>query len=278
MLRSAFLPSGQPAPVVVPAGVLTNGKTYRFRSSPYDGTHYNLGWSEWKTFTVDTTAPIAPTGITSTDYPSGTWVKGAGQAGAFTVTPNGTDHNWLEWSLDGVTWTKAETGGSTATKALSVTPPKDGSHTLQVRQVDKADNRSEAVTYAFHAGPGGFVQPADGERTARRLPLVAEADGAKYDAVSFSWRRSEADPWTQIPAGQVTSGGTPLTAWPVAMAGGKNAGLVWNATDTVDPDGSVQIKADFTGPNSASGSTQPLNVVVDRSASGALPPLWVRVR
>ncbi|MFE5908157.1 RHS repeat-associated core domain-containing protein [Streptomyces wedmorensis] len=269
VLRSAFVPSGQPAPVVAPAGALVNGKTYKFRSSPYDGTHYNLGWSEWKTFTVDTTAPSAPTGIASTDYPSGAWVKGAGQAGTFTVTPNGTDHNWLEWSLDGVTWTKVATGGATAAKALTVTPPKDGTHTLQVRQVDKADNKSEAIGYAFHAGPGGFVQPADGERTARRLPLVAEADGAKYDAVSFSWRRSEADPWVAIPAGDVTSGGTPLTAWPVPMTGGKNAALVWNATDTVNPDGSVQIKADFTGPNAATGSTQPLNVIVDRNASGA---------
>ncbi|MFE0035664.1 RHS repeat-associated core domain-containing protein [Streptomyces sp. NPDC059015] len=268
VIVSPWVNSGQVASVTVPAGVLANGKTYKFRTSPYDGTHYNLGWSEWKTFTVDTTAPIAATSITSTDYPSNAWVKGAGQAGTFTVTPNGTDHNWLEWSLDGVTWTKVATSGSTAAKAISIAPPKDGTHTLQVRQVDKADNKSEAVTYTFHAGPGGFVQPADGERTARRLPLVAEADGAKYNAVSFSWRRSEADPWVQIPAGQVTSGGTPLTTWPVAMAGGKNAALVWNATDTVDPDGTVQIKADFTGPG-GSGSTQPLPVIVDRNASGA---------
>lgn len=87
VLRSAFVPSGQPAPVAVPAGVLTSGKTYKFRSSPYDGAHYNLGWSEWKTFTVDTTAPSAPTGITSVDYPSNAWVKGAGQAGDLQCHP-----------------------------------------------------------------------------------------------------------------------------------------------------------------------------------------------
>ncbi|MEU8522214.1 DNRLRE domain-containing protein [Streptomyces sp. NPDC048577] len=269
VLRSEFVPSGQPAPVTVPAGVLVNGKTYQFRSSPYDGTHYNLGWSAWKTFTVDTSAPSAPAGVTSADYPAGQWVRGAGQAGTFTVTPPASDHNWLEWSLDGVTWTKVSTGGAAGAKAISVTPPKDGTHTLQVRTADKADNKSEPVSYTFHAGPGGFVQPGSGDRTARRLPLVADADGTKYDKVSFSWRRSEADAWVQIPAGQVTSGGAPLTAWPVAMTGGKNAPLVWNATDTVNPDGTVQIKADFTGPNSASGSTQPLTVVVDRNADGA---------
>nr|WP_234422062.1 RHS repeat-associated core domain-containing protein [Streptomyces sp. CB00316] len=272
VLRSGFVASGQPAPVTVPAGVLANGKTYKFRSSPYDGTHYNLGWSEWKTFTVDTTAPSAPTKIVSTDYPTGQWVKGAGQAGTFTVTPPaGSDHNWLEWSLDGLTWTKVATGGTSGTKAISVTPPKDGTHTLQVRAVDKADNKSEAIDYTFHAGPGGFVQPAEGVRTARRLPLVAEADGGKYDKVSFSWRRSEADPWARIPAGNVTSGGTPLTTWPVALQNGRNADLVWNAADTVNPDGTVQIQAEFTGPSSATGSTQPLTVVVDRNAQGAAP-------
>ncbi|MFJ2872843.1 RHS repeat-associated core domain-containing protein [Streptomyces sp. NPDC087298] len=269
VLVSKFVPSGQVASVTVPAGVLTNGKTYKFRTSPYDGTHYNVGWSAYKTFTVDTAAPSAPGSITSTDYPSNAWVKGAGQAGVFNVTPPATDHNWLEWSLDGVTWTKVATGGASTAKAISVVPPKDGTHTLQVRSVDKADNKSEAIEYTFHAGPGGFVQPAEGERTARRLPLVAEADGGKYDQVSFSWRRSEADAWVKIPTGDVTSGGTPVTAWPVPLTGGKSAPLVWNTTDTVNPDGTVQIKADFTGPNSAAGSTQPLTVVVDRNASGA---------
>lgn len=269
VIVSPWVNSGQVASVAVPVGVLTNGKTYKFRTSPYDGAHYNLGWSEWKTFTVDTTAPSAPTGITSTDYPSTAWVKGAGQAGAFTVTPNGTDHNWLEWSLDGVTWTKVATGGSTTAKTITVTPPRDGTHTLQVRAVDKADNKSEPVEYTFHAGPGGFLQPTDGERTAKRLPLIAEADASKYDKVSFSWRRAAADPWVQIPAADVLSGGTALTSWPVALTAGKNTPLVWNATDTVDPDGSIQIKADFTGPGSASGSTEPLAAVVDRNAEGA---------
>ncbi|MGW4877661.1 RHS repeat-associated core domain-containing protein [Streptomyces sp. NPDC004262] len=269
VIVSKYVPSGQVASVTVPSGVLANGKTYKFRTSPYDGAHYNTGWSAWKTFTVDTAAPSAPAKIVSTDYPSSAWVKGAGQAGTFTVTPPASDHNWLEWSLDDMTWTKVDTGGSSTAKNISITPPQNGTHTVQVRAVDKADNKSEAIEYTFHAGPGGFAQPSDGERTARRLPLVAEADAGKYDSVSFSWRRSEADAWTKIPAGDVTSGGTTLTSWPVALTGGKNATLVWNATNTVDPDGSVEIKADFTGPNSASGSTDPLTVVVDRNAQGA---------
>lgn len=270
VIVSKYVPSGQVASVTVPSGVLANGKTYKFRTSPYDGTHYNNGWSAWKTFTVDTSAPSTPTKIVSADYPSDKWVKGVGQAGTFTVTPpSGTDHNWLEWSLDGVTWTKIATAGAAMDKNISIAPPRDGNHTLQVRSVDKADNKSEAVEYDFHAGPGGFARPGDGERTARRLPLLAEADAAKYDALSFSWRRSAADTWTTISASDVTKDGTALTAWPVALTNGSSPALTWNATDTVNPDGSIEIKADFTGPGSASGSTKALTVVVDRNADSA---------
>ncbi|GGT38718.1 hypothetical protein P6B95_37250 [Streptomyces atratus] len=70
-----------------------------------------------------------------------------------------------------MTWTKVATGGAGAAKGISITPPKNGTHTVQVRAVDKADNKSDAIEYTFHAGPGGFVQPSEDERTARRLPL-----------------------------------------------------------------------------------------------------------
>ncbi|MFJ2818917.1 DNRLRE domain-containing protein [Streptomyces sp. NPDC087294] len=270
ILTSEFTASGSPASVKVPSGLLTNGKTYKFRTSPYDGADFNLAWSAWKTFTVDTTAPSAPSKIVSTDYPSDKWVKGEGQAGTFTITPpSGMDHQWLEWSLDGVTWNKVETGGAGTNKTINVTPPKNGTHSLSVRSADKADNKSEATQYTFHAGPGGFLQPLDGARTARRLALQVEVEAGKYDKASFLWRRSEADSWTAIPVADVSVGGTALTAWPVGLANGKNAALTWNATDTVNPDGAIQIKADFTGPNNASGSTEPLIAVVDRNADGA---------
>lgn len=268
-LVSKYVPSGQPASVTVPAGVLTDGKTYKFRTSPYDGAHFNTGWSPWATFAVDATAPSAPADVTSTDYPTGKWVKGAGQAGTFTVTPpSGTDHRWFEWSLDDVEWTKKDANGSDPV-AIGVTPDSDGTHTLQVRSVDAAGNTSEASEYTFHVGPGGFDSPQDGDRTARRLSLVAEADAAKYDAASFSWRRSDEDDWTPVPVSAVTVGGDALSAWPVPLTNGKNEAVVWKATDTVDPDGTIQIKADFTGPDDAAASTQPITAIVDRHADTA---------
>ncbi|MFJ4792616.1 DNRLRE domain-containing protein [Kitasatospora purpeofusca] len=268
VLVSPYVPSGQPASVTVPAGLLANGKTYRFRTSPYDGLHYNNNWSAWAYFTVDTSAPSAPTAITSTDYPSGQWVKGAGQSGVFTVTPPSGDQNALEWSLDGTTWTEVATSG-TAPVALTVTPAKAGTNTLQVRATDRAENKSEALSYTFQVGAGGVTAPNEATRTAARVPLAAEADGAKYTAVAFSWRRSDADTWTAVPVADVTNAGTPLAAWPVALTAGKSPALVWNAAATVTPDGPVQLRADFTGPNGAAVSAEPVHVVVDRKADGA---------
>ncbi|MGW0926633.1 DNRLRE domain-containing protein [Streptomyces sp. NPDC002755] len=267
-LVSPFVPSGQPASVTVPSGLLANGKTYKFRTNPYDGLHYNNAWSAWATFTVDTAAPSAPTAVTSTDYPSASWVKGVGQAGVFKVTPPAGDQNGIEWSLDGTTWTKAATSGTTPV-SITVKPAKAGTNTLQVRATDKADNKSEALSYTFHVGPGGVTSPDEGTRTAARLPLTAEADGSKFTQATFSWRRGEADTWTVIPAGDVTVAGQPLSAWPVALTSGKSPKLTWNATSTVNPDGAVQIRADFTGPSSASASSDPVNVTVDRGADGA---------
>ena len=269
-VNSAYVPAGKVASAVVPAGVLTNGGTYTFTAVGYDGTNWDTVGSAATTFTVDTTHPNVPTGVSSTDYPTGSWAKGAGQAGTFTATPPaGGDHRWLEWSLDGVQWAKVATGGAAAAKTFTVTPTRNGTQTLQVRAVDKADNRSDAVSYVFHVGAGGFDTPADGQRTARRVTIVAEGDSSKYTSVSLSWRRSETDAWAVIPPANVTNGGAVLSGWPVALVSGKNSPLVWSATDTVNPDGTVQVKADFTGPNSAAGASDPVTVVVDRNADGA---------
>jgi hypothetical protein len=185
------------------------------------------------------------------------------------VTPPAGDQNGIEWSLDGTTWTKVSTGGTTTPVSFTVTPAKAGTNTLQVRSTDKSENKSEPLTYTFHVGPGGVTLPDDGSRTAARVPLNAEADSSKYDHVAFSWRRGDADTWTAIPAADVTNAGTALSAWPVALTAGKSPQLTWNATSTVNPDGTVQVRADFTGPSSAAVSSDAISVIADRTADGA---------
>ncbi|MER6702332.1 DNRLRE domain-containing protein [Streptomyces fimicarius] len=61
LLVSASVAPGSWATVQVPAGQLVDGRMYKFRTNAYDGTHYNLNWSPWRTFVVETAAAGTPT-------------------------------------------------------------------------------------------------------------------------------------------------------------------------------------------------------------------------
>lgn len=54
LFNSGFVRAGGTASAAVPAGKLTSGRAYTFRTTTYDGLHYANGWSEPVTFTVDT--------------------------------------------------------------------------------------------------------------------------------------------------------------------------------------------------------------------------------
>ncbi len=70
-LVSDWTAAGQPTSVWVPADLLTNGRTYEFRASAYDGTHYDTGWTPWTKFTVDEEVPGGGDGPTDRPSPTG---------------------------------------------------------------------------------------------------------------------------------------------------------------------------------------------------------------
>ncbi|MEU6762941.1 DNRLRE domain-containing protein [Streptomyces sp. NPDC046853] len=61
VIVSDYVKPGEWATVQVPAGQLVDGKTYKFRTNAYDGTHYNLNFSPWREFVVETAAAGQPT-------------------------------------------------------------------------------------------------------------------------------------------------------------------------------------------------------------------------
>ncbi|MGN9795976.1 DNRLRE domain-containing protein [Streptomyces sp. OZ13] len=63
VLVSGFVTPGEWASVQVPDGQLVDGKMYKFRTNAYDGTHYNLGWSPWRSFVVETAAAGVPSSL-----------------------------------------------------------------------------------------------------------------------------------------------------------------------------------------------------------------------
>ncbi|MEU9144088.1 DNRLRE domain-containing protein [Streptomyces sp. NPDC048349] len=263
-----YVPAGSQQSWQVPEGLFEEGHLYGIRVNVADGNTWARQWTGWYDSIPDVTRPSAP-GVGSADYPTGSWVKGAGQVGTFTITPPAGEQVGVEWTLNGTDWTRVATGGSTNPVAVQITPDKNGTHALQVRTVDRADNKSEAVVHSFHVGAGGFLTPAPGDRTARHVPLAAEADAGRFDRATFMWRRSDADPWVEVPTNHVRVNGQPLGSWPVALTGGRNAPAVWDAVETVDPGGEIQLRTDFRGPGGASDSSETIRILVDRYARGA---------
>lgn len=272
VLVSPYVASGQPASVQVPSGLLANGKTYKFRTSPYDGTHYNTAWSDWTNFTVDTTTPAAPAKITSADYPSGSWTAGTGQSTVFTIAPPGSDQNAIEWSLDDGTWTKVVTNGATTDVNISVPALSNGSHALRARSVDKADNRSAQTSYAFGVGTAAIVSP-EGASTSDGSPLSLRATSAPgLTDVRFQYRSGTSGTFADIPASDVTNAGSALSAWPVDTASdGSSQDLIWDIDNSLATDGTYEIRAVFSDPAQAQLASAPATITLDRRTGPTAP-------
>ncbi|MGW6396196.1 DNRLRE domain-containing protein [Streptomyces sp. NPDC055103] len=251
----------------VPTGKLVNGRTYHFSGRVYDGN----AWSNWLPdyyFTVDTTKPATST-ITSSDYPANTWSgtpDANGQfSGSFAFTPPTSDVTEVQYKLDAGAWQSAATTGTTVTKTLTFAA---GKRTVTVRTVDPAGNVSTESGYVFYAGSGAaLLTPGQGERPARRVALSAEGQ-TSYTGVTYQYRRGETDAWKNVPVADVRKGTDAVSSWPVAVTGGKQAGLTWNITDTLAEDGPIEVRAAFTDGTTTAYS--PANdITVDRNAGTA---------
>ncbi|GAA2275495.1 hypothetical protein GCM10010415_48830 [Streptomyces atrovirens] len=176
LLVSEYGEQGKPVSVTVPAGQLQDGKTYKFRTNAYDGTHYNLNWSPWTQFVVDTTAPGEPVKMSSLIYPEGQWGGGAGIPGQFDVETGDDGAREVRYRLDGIadldedeelddgvnarrpaalladTWQSVATTAGNA--VFEATPTTEGSHYIEAATVDRADNVGEVRAYGVRVGNG----------------------------------------------------------------------------------------------------------------------------
>ncbi|MFD3788620.1 DNRLRE domain-containing protein [Streptomyces cyaneofuscatus] len=145
---SAYVSSGSTASWT-PANALPSG-AYKWRVAVYDGTDWNGTWSAWRTLTVDTEVPPAPT-LSSTAYPAdGLWHGAAGTAGAFTMVDPQGSATTAEYSLNGGA---AKTTALTSGRAtISLAPPARGTHTLAVRVRSAAGVWSARAEHTFRVG------------------------------------------------------------------------------------------------------------------------------
>jgi hypothetical protein len=239
LIVSDFVASGTPASVTVPAGQLQDGKTYKFRTNAYDGTHYNLSWSPWTQFLVDTTAPGEPSPVTSAHYPEGDYSGGAGQAGTWTATTV-NDANRLQYRVDGEdpdsdagatgsgTWQTVNTTSTTSgtTGSFAVTPTTDGAHHIETRAIDRADNVGITNEYGFLAGTAPATRAHKVDITLNK-PDPAAVDPADWNNPypAFGW-----DGWNTV-----TSSGTVQQDAPALLSPKQRTTKAGDATITITP-------------------------------------------
>ncbi|MFK4693617.1 DNRLRE domain-containing protein [Streptomyces pristinaespiralis] len=168
LLLSPYGEQGKPVSVTVPAGQLKDGRTYKFRTNAYDGTHYNLNWSPWTQFVVDTTAPPAPSRITSPDYPEGAWTPNKGD-GKFDITPAaGDDVRGVESRTNGGAWSAEKPAVAGQPSTVTGTPAERDMNRTEGRTVDRADNKGPGEVYDYGTGKapisGDAAVPDSGEQ------------------------------------------------------------------------------------------------------------------
>ncbi|WP_277872761.1 DNRLRE domain-containing protein [Frankia sp. CcI49] len=253
----------------VPAGVLTNGTSYQWRSRAYDGVDYSQAWSGWIPFTVDTTAPSAPTALTSAAWTSGGW--SATTSGTISWTSPGGDTAGFLYGLD----EPSPSTETTATTTATLTPGA-GLHTLYVRTKDKSGNLSPVVSYGFGIGTGALASPAENARVQRFVILEGQAPSTQV-SVTYQYHlgTSSGATWLDVPVGETVIEGTSThPTWPASRNGsGVFDRQNWNLPGTLSPlgggaDGPVQIRACFRTSANVVSCTGARTVQFTRNAFG----------
>lgn len=162
---------------------------------------------------------------------------------------------------------------------MSLTPATTGPHSVYVESVDRAGNVSAVTTYSFNVGTGtagAITSPHSGDVTGTTVALTGAVSSGT--GVTYQWRRSPTDSWTNVPVGDVTltSNGGAVSAWPLALTGTAPdlapTPLTWNVTSTLAAAdagtplaGPVQIQAVFAG----SGTSTTVEFTYDQNLSEA---------
>lgn len=155
----AAMASGSRRSAAVPASAgLVDGGLYRWRALAYDGVRFS-GWSSWCEFTVDTTAPVAPTILpVATSVPAvyleGVPGGGVGLAGKFTLdrggVPASADVVSFSYGFNNPLNSQTATPDATGKAVIDFpAPTTTGLVKLTVQSRDAAGNLSGTAEYRF---------------------------------------------------------------------------------------------------------------------------------
>ncbi|WP_314242130.1 ricin-type beta-trefoil lectin domain protein [Streptomyces kutzneri] len=164
---------------------LSDGHTYFWRIQSGDGD-MTSAWSHGCMFSMDTQPPSVPV-VTSADFPpSGTLpgsTKAINQPGSFTLKSSDSISGVIsyEWAFNssipvgGANTVAAAADGSAS---IALTPTSWGTNILRVQAVDRAGNRSQALTYAFYVPDNPNAKTTLGDITGdERVDFIAPTAG-----------------------------------------------------------------------------------------------------
>lgn len=253
---SDFVASGSTSTWTVPSAAgLVDGTQYKWRGRNYDGRLYSSNTS-WRTFTVDTTKPTVPT-ISSSSHPDeNQWYDATTLDASWTASSDANLAGYnVAFSQSAITTPTVLQTTRTASKTVSA---NSGLWYLHVQAKDKAGNLSPTVSrYKFYVGDSAISEPAEGDRTQRRINLEAQGPATLTD-VTFEWRQPNGT-WATVPADAVTRAATnePIGTWPVAKGSASSPLLVWDVPATLgDYSGPLEVRARFNATTSASSVTE----------------------
>lgn len=232
---STTVASGEAATIVVPAGVLEDGKIYTVAARGVDPYGMSSADPVTRIVAVDTIAPTVA--ISSAQVSDGTWTADVPEAVTILLdSPPGT--GGFDIDYDGV---EATLGASSAGDRELVFQPTPGWHVLVVTPFDLAGNVGDPVTFSFGIGTAPAisatvdVEGEDGWSLAgSRLTLTVTGSGdpdAEYRIGEGAWT-SYAAP-VPLPEGRYD------VSWRLLQG-----------EDVVEED-STSVKADATVPTAA---------------------------
>ncbi|MEU5431908.1 VCBS repeat-containing protein [Streptomyces sp. NPDC020719] len=158
--QTVSVTSGTVARVTVPKAKFADRTSYSWQVRADDGRTQS-GWTGVCRFTVYKDRPSHQPGVSSPQFPDGAegWPANTSPVrteGVFTVTNGGGKDiaSYEYWSTTDATVRTVEPAAIGGDVTIKLTPAKAGPHTLNVRSLDRAGNRSDARGYLFYAnGP-----------------------------------------------------------------------------------------------------------------------------
>lgn len=212
---------------------LVNGRSYTAKVRANDGS-LNSKSAQYRDFTVDVSAPAAPT-VTASDVTNGGWTGTKPSKNTFTFTSQASDAATFQYSKDGGAWASLNAADSPKKATLAWTP--DGAHELRVRALDRAKNTSAVTTFRFGFGGASLTSPKAGASSTDTFNVTASAPPAGSGTVTpkVYWRAAG------------TANGSGYTSTDGSAAGWEEAASL----PTQEADQTITIKHTFNAAEAA---------------------------